>query len=139
MGKEGQKKSVLVVDVDEDLRTSTSVRLKAAGFEVHEAKDGEESLEQIRKILPDLVLMDIKMPKLNGMQAFFRLKEIPGVSKIKIVFLTNYGEPQAEAAWLDKKFAKEIGAAGYIRKTNRLDSLVEQVKDILSAAENPTA
>lgn len=65
------------------------------------------------------------------MEAFFKLKNDPEMAKIKLVFLTNYGEADKDAKWLDDKFAREIGAQDYIKKTEDLASIVSQVTQLL--------
>ena|SRR3989344_2789238 len=133
---QGQKQSILLVDDDKDLREIMTTKLKAANYEVYEAVDGEDGLAKVQELVPDLLILDINMPKLNGMEMFSKIKTNPDLSHLKVLFLTSYGEPQTEAAWLDKKFAKEIGAAGYIKKNDDLDKIISQVKNILPPAED---
>lgn len=131
----GQKQSILLVDDDKDLREIMTTKLKAANYEVFEAVDGEEGLAKVQELLPDLLILDINMPKLNGITMFSKIKADPNLAHLKVLFLTSYGEPQTEAAWLDKKFAKEIGAMGYIKKNDDLDKIISQVKGLLPPAE----
>lgn len=131
----GQKQSILLVDDDKDLREIMSVKLKAVNYEVYEAVDGEEGLVKVQELLPDLLILDINMPKLNGMEMFSKIKADPNLTHLKVLFLTNYGEPQTEAAWLDKKFAKEIGAVGYIKKNDDLEKIISQIKSLLPSTE----
>lgn len=133
--REEQKLSILLVDDDKDLRDILAAKLKAASFEVYEAGDGEEGLAKVQELVPDLLLLDINMPKLNGMEMFSQLKANPNLAHLKVVFLTSYGEPQQEAAWLDKKFAKEIGALGYIKKSDDLDKIINYIKGLLPPPE----
>lgn len=132
---EGQKQSILVIDDDKDFREIMSVKLKAAHYEVYEAVDGEDGLLKAQALLPDLLILDINMPKLNGMAMFSKIKADPNLAHLKVLFLTSYGEPRTEAAWLDKKFAKEIGAVGYIKKNDDLDKIISQIKSLLPPAE----
>ena len=107
--------------------------LQAAGFKVSEAGGGEDGIKKTIELVPDLVLLDIEMPGMNGIQTIGKLKAEPNLEHLKIVFLTNHGEPTDKDAWLDKKFSNEIGASGYIRKTDDLDKIVEQVKTIFES------
>ncbi len=125
----------MLVDDDKDLREIMATKLKAADFQVHEAENGEDGLLQAQKLMPDLLIVDINMPKMNGMEMFSQMKNDPSLSRLRVIFLTSYGEPQAEAAWLDKKFAKEIGAVGYIKKSDDLDKIVAYVKSLVPPAE----
>lgn len=129
------KPLILIVDDDQHLREIIKTKLGVAGFEVAEASGGEEGWTKIQEIIPDLVLLDINMPDLNGLKLFSRLKQDQNLAKIKVVFLTSYGEPQTEAVWLDKKFAREIGALGYIKKTDDLDKIISEVKSFLPPPE----
>ncbi|MDO8495625.1 MAG: response regulator [bacterium] len=132
---EETKLSILLVDDDKDLRDIMATKLKAAGYVVFEAENGEDGLAKAMELMPDLLILDINMPKLNGMEMFSKLKADTNLGRLKVVFLTSYGEPQAEAAWLDKKFAKEIGAIGYIRKTDDLDKIVKFVSSLMPSSK----
>ena len=124
-------KSILLVDDEEDLLTILGAKLESAGFEVAKATDGKEALEQMRKEKPDLVIMDVKMPVMNGVEAVTEMKGDELLKDIAVVFLTNFGEENIENAWIDEKYAKEIGALGHIRKTDDLDVIVKRVNELV--------
>lgn len=132
MTDDAKKAVILLVDDDHDLREIMATKLKAAGWEVVEAEDGESGLIKAIEIMPDLMILDINMPKMSGMQVFSKMKGNAILSKLKVIFMTSYGEPEKEAAWLDKKFAKEIGALDYIKKGEDLNKVVEEVRNILN-------
>jgi CheY-like chemotaxis protein len=71
---------------------------------------------------------------MNGAEAILEIKSDPATKDFKVVFLTNYGEAQKEMTGLDEKFAKEVGAFSYIRKTDDLDGIVERIKNIFRAS-----
>jgi len=125
--------SLLLVDDEEDLRTIIGTKLESAGFEVQLSSNGEEALEMMRKKRPDLVIMDVKMPVMNGVEAVAEMKGDDGLKDIKVVFLTNFGEEDIENAWIDEKYAKEIGALGHIRKTDDLSVIVERIKELVGS------
>ena len=131
MDKDG-KYLVLLVDDDNNFRDIIGAKLEAAGFAVLEAINGEDSLDKIRGGRPDMVLMDVQMPKMNGIEALSKIKADPEIAGTKVLFLTNYGEPDTTDAPLDDKFAKEVGALGHIKKTDDLDKIIERVKQELS-------
>jgi len=83
---------ILVVDDEEDIRDILSDRLKAYGYEVLTAIDGIEALEKVEKMSPDLVLLDIQLPRLNGMEVLSRIKrEYP---QIRVIMITAHGKIQ---------------------------------------------
>ncbi len=100
------------------------------GFEVDSASDGEEALTKITKFKPDVVLLDVKMPKLSGMDVLEKLKKDNATKHIPVVILTNQSMEKAD---LDSAY--NMGAIAYLVKTDTtLDELVKKVKAIL--AEN---
>ena len=132
MEKNSNNLLILVVDDDKDLREIVAIKLKQAGFRIEEAENGEIAVVKAKKFKPDLILMDVQMPKMNGIESLAKIKADPETSAIKVIFLTNYGEQSATDQPLDDRFAKDIGALGHIRKTDDLDKIVERVKKELS-------
>ncbi|HXV27255.1 MAG TPA: response regulator [Candidatus Paceibacterota bacterium] len=124
---------ILIVDDEADLRTIIRAKLEGAGFEIREAADGKQALDMLQKDRPDLVIMDVKMPVMNGVEAVSAMKADENLRDIKVVFLTNYGEEEVENAWIDEKYAKEIGALGHIRKTDDLSVIVGRIKELVGA------
>lgn len=122
---------ILLVDDDVNLREILRAKLEAANFVVAEAKDGEEGVTKTKDTKPDLVLLDVQMPRMNGIEALAKIKADPETSGIKVIFLTNYGEQNTADATLDDKFAKDIGAIGHLRKTDDLDKIIERIKQEL--------
>jgi len=125
------QKNILIVDDDDNFLEIFSAKLKAAGFDVKTAEGGENGVKAAKAIKPDMILMDMEMPDLNGAAVTMKLKEDPVTKDIKIVFLTNYGDPRIDAKNTDIHFSKELGAFDYLRKTDDLDSTVSRVKEIL--------
>lgn len=121
----------MVVDDEPDFREIFSAKLAAAGFRVDTAENGQVALDKMAKAKPDLVLMDVKMPVLDGAAAVLAMKEDPALKDIKVVFLTSMGDPHVEIQEIDKKFSAEFGAQGYLRKTDDLGVLTEKIKALL--------
>ncbi len=94
-------------------------------FEILEASDGEEGLELIRKEKPDIVFLDIMMPKLDGFEICRILKKEPPAWDLKIVMLTAKGQE------IDKKTAKELGVKWYVTKPFKIDDIIKLLKDLL--------
>lgn len=124
-----KKPLILLVDDSEEFREIFSMRLGASGFEVVTASDGAEGLEKLKSIKPDLVLLDMQMPGMNGIETIEKIKSNPDTRNLKVVFLTNYGEPHPEHEWTDKQFSAQIGAEDYIRKSDDLNEIVEHIKN----------
>ena len=123
---------VLIVDDEENFREIFSTKLQEIGCKVETAENGELGFETAKKTRPDLILMDMEMPVLNGAGATMKLREDEETKNIKIVFLTNFGDPRTEMREADIHFSKEIGANDYLRKTDDLDRITEKVKALLS-------
>ncbi len=81
-------KRILLVDDDRDMANLTKLTLTIEGHEVIVCHDASCALEQTRKEIPDMILMDVMLPNMSGADAVVKLREIPGVSHIPIVFLT---------------------------------------------------
>lgn len=122
---------VLLVDDDLDFQGFLATKFRASGFEVYTANDGEVGIEMAKEKKPDLILMDVKMPKMDGLAALLKLKEDPETKDIKIILLTAFGDPQPEIYGNDKRFAGELGAFEYFLKTQDIDDIVERAKALL--------
>lgn len=124
-------KHVLIVDDDPTTRKFFGALLSRAGFEVLYAKDGNDGREMARRLQPDLILLDINMPVMDGWETAERLKTEPDSTtvNIPIVFLTSE-DLSVEA----QKHAKEFGVVEYIQKGVGNEEFVARVKKIL----NPT-
>jgi CheY-like chemotaxis protein len=122
---------ILIVDDDRDFRELLETKFKASGFSVESAGDGAEGVEKAKKFFPDLILMDVKMPKLDGVGALLKLKEDPVTKDIRVVLLTAFGDPEQEIYTTDKRFAEELGAHEYFLKSQDLDEMVNRVKSSL--------
>ena len=110
------KKLILLVDDNKDFLEILSTKLTLSGFKIETASNGEEGLLKLKKIKPDLVVLDLEMPVLGGIDAFSKIKEDADLANLKVVFLTNYGEPREGENWYDEKIAREVGAADFIKK-----------------------
>jgi len=117
---------ILIVEDEEILLTALSEELKQEGFNVIGAHDGVEGVEMAGKEKPDLILLDLVMPRLDGIGALKQMKENPEIKDIPVVILTNlsdYGKVSD---------ALTLGAMDYLVKANyRLEELVNKIKTIL--------
>lgn len=122
---------VLVIDDEANFREIVSANLTPKGFKVLEAEDGDLGYEIAKVNHPNLILLDMKMPKVDGAETLARLKNDPETKDIKVIFLTNYGDPRSEFRESDKKFAEQFGAMEYIKKSEIMEELVPTLKRIL--------
>lgn len=110
---------ILVVDDDDDFRETVAEVLKAAGYPVQEAENGERALEAIREEQPGIVLLDLKMPVLDGWGVMERMRQDPRSAAVPILILSAYGfEWESELT----------GAQGYIPKSVGMEEIVERVR-----------
>ena len=116
---------VLVVDDEQDILELIRHSLAKEGFEVHVAANGAQALEQARKVKPEIIIMDVMMPVMDGMEACRQLKDNPETKNIPVIFLTARSEEFAELAGF------EAGADDYIAKPVRNRVLLSRVKAIL--------
>ncbi len=121
-----KKTKILVVEDEEILLTALSEELKQEGFEVAGAKDGIEGVEKAESEKPDLILLDLVMPRLDGIGALKQMKDNPATKEIPVVILTNLSD-------YDKvSDALSLGAMDYLVKANyRLEELVNKIKTVL--------
>ncbi len=122
-----QRPVILIVDDEADFREIFSVKLEASGYTILTASGGDEALEKAREQKPALVLMDVQMPGKSGIETMLEMQADPALRDIKVVFLTNLGEPKLELQGADRLWAREIGAFGYLRKTDDLSTLLEHI------------
>jgi CheY-like chemotaxis protein len=120
---------VLLVEDDRFLRRAAEATLRKGGFVVTVAVDGEEALNVVRTVNPDIILLDLIMPKVQGFEVLRRLKEDPETCNIPVVVLSNLGQDS------DLQRATAAGAVGYLVKSNlSLANLLTRVTSILSEA-----
>lgn len=118
---------ILIVDDDSLLVRMYQKKFENDGYIVATADDGETALQKVTELKPDLILLDIMMPKVNGLQILAILKENKETSNIPVILLTNVGGSDEDA-----QRGLELGAVAYLVKaSNRPKAVVEKVKEIL--------
>ena len=130
MSDAARPKRILIVDDTKDILLVVSRRLKSWGYEPLTAESGEEGLQIAEEHLPDLVLLDIMMPKMKGRDVCARLKGNPKTKKIPVIFLTALGLADHIKAGMD------LGADDYIVKPFEPAELKERIVICLARAEN---
>lgn len=123
---------VLIVEDDQFLSKMYCKKFQLAGYEVELAMDGQEGLTKMRLAKPDIVLMDIMMPKLNGLDAIAQAKADASIKNIPILALTNLSNTD------DATVAVKNGAVGYLIKSDFTPTqVVDKVKEFLTSSPNP--
>lgn len=119
-----EKKKVLIVEDDKFIAEVYVTKLNREGFDVILAGDGEDALAKIKRERPDMVLLDILMPKMDGMEMMEKLSQDDELKNIKVIFLTNANEKD----FVDK--ALEAGAVDYLVKSNYTpDEVVKKIRE----------
>ncbi len=119
------KKRILVVDDEIELVKAIQIRLEQAGYEIMVAYDGQEGLEKAKKEKPDLIILDLMLPKMDGYKVCGLLKANTRYNKIPIIMLT------ARAQESDAKLGLELGADAYITKPYRHEIVLAKIKELL--------
>jgi CheY-like chemotaxis protein len=122
---------ILVVDDEAAFREIFSMKLTADGFRVETAENGQIGLEKAKQLKPDLILMDVKMPVMDGPTAVLKLREDPELKDTKVAFLTSLGDPRLEMQEMNRKISQDFGVQEYLRKTDDLDLLHDRIKALL--------
>jgi two-component system alkaline phosphatase synthesis response regulator PhoP len=122
---ENIKHKILIVDDDRDILEFLSYNLKKEGFEVFKAENGKIGLEVAIKEIPDLILLDVMMPEMDGIETCYQIKEKPELKNVIVAFLTARNEDYSEISGL------EAGADDYISKPVRPRVLISRIKALL--------
>lgn len=118
-------KRILLVEDEKNIVLGVRTCLDAVGYEVEIAENGELAMEAVRRSHPDLILLDLMLPKFNGFEVLESLKNNPGTSEIPIIVLT------AKAGEEDRQKAMELGADAYMTKPFRPQELWDILKEFL--------
>ena len=116
---------ILIAEDERDIRELVSFSLQFGGFTVVQAANGAEAVEYAQKEMPDLILMDVRMPKMTGYEACRQMKTMESVRDIPVVFLSAKGQES------EIQTGMEVGAEEYILKPFAPDELVKQVQAVL--------
>jgi DNA-binding response OmpR family regulator len=116
------KRKILVVDDEPNILLSLEYILEQEGYEVHVARDGEEALALAEEVFPDLMLLDVAMPRKDGFEVCRALRGHPRLRAVKIVMLTAKGQP------LERKKGLEVGADVYVTKPFSAEDLLDKIR-----------
>ncbi len=119
------KKCILLVDDEKDLVETVSFRLQAAGYEVVPAYDGQEGLDKARSLKPNLIILDLMLPKMDGYKVCRLLKFDEKYKDIPILMFT------ARAQDSDREMGLQVGADAYITKPFEPQVLLDKIKELI--------
>lgn len=123
-------KKILLAEDDPFLSSLLKNRFQKEGFDVSLAKDGEETIKFLKSIRPDLVLLDIILPKKSGFEVLEEIKADPKLSaeKIPVIIISNLGQPE------DVAKGQQLGAIDYfVKAKTSIDELVQKIKEFLNS------
>ncbi len=121
-----EKAKILVAEDEKDIRELVSITMRLAGYEVWTANDGQEALILAKEILPDLILMDVRMPRMTGYQACVAMKEMEELKDIPVVFLSAKGQETEIQQGL------AAGAVAYVLKPFAPTELTTRIEELLA-------
>ncbi len=121
------KKIILAVDDEPNILMSIEFILDMEGYEVHTARDGDDALEAAERVRPDLILLDINMPRKDGYEVCRILRERDNMAGTKVIMLTAKGQA------LEKKKGLEVGADDYVTKPFSADELLSAIRTCIGS------
>ena len=122
-----EKKKILAVDDEPNILMSIEFILDMEGYEVHTAHDGEEALEVAERVRPDVILLDINMPRKDGYEVCRILRQRQDMAATKVIMLTAKGQT------LEKKKGLEVGADEYVTKPFSAEDLLQKIRACIEA------
>jgi two-component system alkaline phosphatase synthesis response regulator PhoP len=125
------KHKILIVDDEPDILELIEYNLKKEGYQVYSASNGQEGVNEAKKVLPDLIILDIMMPKMDGIEACRIMRTMPEFKNTFMVFLTARSEEYSEIAGFN------VGADDYIAKPIKPRALVSRINAILRRNSSP--
>lgn len=127
-GRPTVAKRILIVDDEANIARIIKFNLEQEGFEVETASDGLMALSRVKEASPDLIVLDLIMPKMDGWEVAQHLKQDPATARIPILILSIVQ---------DREKGQQAGAAGYLLKPFSMDDLLREVRGLLGMEEQP--
>lgn len=118
---------ILIAEDERDIRELIQFTLMFAGHQITQASNGAEALELAPKVKPDLIMMDVRMPKMTGYEACAEMKKLDELKDTPVIFLSAKGQDE------EVQTGMNVGAAAYILKPFSPDELTRQISDILKS------
>ncbi|MEZ4670121.1 MAG: response regulator [Anaerolineae bacterium] len=118
---------ILIAEDERDIRELIQFTLMFAGHQITQAANGAEALELAQNMKPDLIMMDVRMPRMTGYEACREMKKLDHLKSVPVIFLSAKGQDEERQEGID------AGATAYILKPFAPDDLTRQITDILKA------
>lgn len=118
-------KKILIADDEHKILMSLEYSFRKIGYEVFIARDGTEVLELLKTITPDVILLDIMMPNLDGYSTLEQIKMMEDLTKTKVIFLSAKANPR------DIEKGLQLGADAYVTKPYSIKKLIQQIEEML--------
>ncbi|MFB2967519.1 response regulator, partial [Aerosakkonema sp. BLCC-F183] len=135
-----ERKTILVVDDDENIRTLLRQQLEPEGYKIREAKDGVDAINQVKREKPDLIILDVMMPQINGFDVAAVLKNDPQTMNIPIIIISIFEDKQrGYLLGIDRYLQKPIDAESLLRNIDTLISQGSSKKKVLVVDEDASA
>lgn len=117
-------KRILIADDEENIRMLYKLELEESGYKVDLASNGKEAVEKVKESRPDLIILDIKMPVMDGIEALHIIRQLPNGKNIPIILFTAYGEYQQDfTTW---------ASDAYIIKSHDMTELKKTIEELLN-------
>ncbi|HEY6736476.1 MAG TPA: response regulator [Candidatus Saccharimonadia bacterium] len=127
---------ILLVEDDTILVEMYQAKFEIEGHDVHVATNGEECLKILKEFKPELILLDILMPKLNGFHVLKEIKKQPDLRQIPVILLTNLGQAEVD---MNQELAKALGVNDYLIKSHHTpDEVVSKADKVLAQSKHDT-
>lgn len=123
---------VLIIDDDVSIATALAVRLRAMAYEVSHAPGGLRGIEMVAEVRPDVILLDIRMPDIDGIEVCRRLKSEPDLAAIPVIFVSANLQDEARSK------SEAAGGAAHIGKPFESSEVLETIERVLADASAPT-
>ncbi|MCL2280917.1 response regulator [Candidatus Saccharibacteria bacterium] len=124
--------SIAIIEDDQTIAQMYRMKFESDGFLVGVAADGRSGVEMVSRHMPDIILLDLQMPEMNGVEALKRIRKLPGGQEIPVIVLTNLGQQEAP------KDLAALGIESYIIKADLTPSqVVKQVKKTIGIPIEP--
>jgi len=121
------QKKILIADDNENIREALTYLLEDEGYQLRLAKDGADTLQQVKEFRPDIILLDIMMPEINGYDVCRAVKSDPSLQKTYVIMLTAKGQVA------EQERGKEVGADEYVVKPFSPMDILSKIKHVLDA------
>jgi len=119
-------KNILIIEDDKFLRELIAQKLIKEGYEISEAIDGEEGVKKIREEKPNIVLLDLILPGIDGFEVLSKMREDPALAQIPVIILSNLGQKE------DVERGLKLGAVDYLIKAHFTPGeIIEKIKNVL--------